>query len=353
MNVVRRAHLWLALAALVACGGDEAAPEQVGPAPEAYESPPATLEEWHLFRDAAAREPGPRTVPYDVISPLFSDYSAKQRFIYLPEGKKIGYDDEERWKFPEGAILIKSFGYGERLLETRLLVVTKDGVVPHTYVWNDAQTVAERKVAGKTIPVEFMHEGVKKTNDYRVPNTNQCHDCHGKPEATLLLGPRTRQLDRSFDYGAGPVNQLDHMAELGLFDRAPAPAAQRERLVDPFGSAPLVERARAYLDSNCAHCHGEGGDASSSGLWLTWLDTGADANPTDWGVCKRPTSAAGATCGHEVDIVPGDPESSIYMCRLESRDSKVQMPPVGTNLVHTEGVELLRAWIEQLPGSCD
>jgi hypothetical protein len=47
-------------------------------------------------------------------------------------------------------------------------------------------------------------------------NTNQCHDCHGKPEQTLLLGPRTRQLDRDFDFGAGPENQLDHMAALGL-----------------------------------------------------------------------------------------------------------------------------------------
>jgi uncharacterized repeat protein (TIGR03806 family) len=347
---------WLLAALLAACGGDESARDvgPVGPAPEAYDTPPDTLDAWHLFRDAAAREPGPQTVPYDVIAPLFSDYAAKQRFIYLPEGKRIGYDAAQRWKFPEGAILIKSFGYGERLVETRLLVVTKDGVVPHTYVWNEAQTVATRKVAGAKVDVEFVDAaGKERTNEFHVPNTNQCHDCHGKPEKTLLLGPRTRQLDRDFDYGEGPENQLDHMAALGMFDKQPEPRDQRERLVDPFGSAPVADRARAYLDSNCAHCHGEGGDASQSGMWLTWPDTAEGQNPTRYGVCKRPTSAAGATCGREVDIVPGDPDASIYLCRLESREPKVQMPPVGTNLVHAEGVELLRAWIAQMPGSCE
>jgi uncharacterized repeat protein (TIGR03806 family) len=347
-------YAWLLLV-LAACGADEASePAQVGPSPEAYTKPPETLEAWHLFSDTAAHEPGPRTVPYDVIAPLFSDYADKERFIYLPEGKRIGYDDHERWQFPEGAILIKSFGYGARRIETRLLVVTQGKIVPHTYVWNEAQTEAVRKVAGARVDVEFEGPGGKPmSNEFRVPNTNQCHDCHGKPEATLLLGPRTRQLDRDFDYGAGPENQLDHMVKLGMFDRAPASSAERERLVDPFGPAPLVDRARAYLDSNCAHCHGEGGDASESGMWLTWPDTADGQNPTRWGVCKRPTSAAGATCGREVDIVPGDPDASIYLCRLESRDSKVQMPPVGTNLVHGEGVELLRAWIAQMQGSCD
>jgi uncharacterized repeat protein (TIGR03806 family) len=374
-----RALLLLSCTSLAGCGGaeeqrapaldagagagEDASSAALGPGPDAYETPPDTLAAWQLFEDPAAQTPGPRTVPYDVIAPLFSDYTLKRRFLYLPEGATIGYDPLERWQLPEGAILIKTFSYphdarhperGERLLETRLLVVTGGKIVPHTYVWNEAQTEAERKIAGKTLPAAWIDEqGAQRSNAYGVPNTNQCHDCHGKPEQTLLLGPRTRQLDRDFDYGAGPENQLDHMAALGLFDRALEPHDQRERLVDPFGDAPLVERARAYLDSNCAHCHGEGGDASASGMWLTWPDTAAGQDPTRWGVCKQPTSAAGATCGHSLDIVPGEPDASIYMCRLESREAKVQMPPVGTKLIHDEGVALLRAWIALLPGTCD
>lgn len=361
----RGLFVWMGL--FVACGSDGgsgAAPAEDagalgdGPPASAYVEAPDTLDEWRLFADAAKQVPGPRTVPYDVISPLFSDYTVKRRFIYLPEGAQIGYDDRERWVFPEGAVLIKTFSYpndmrdpakGERLLETRLLVVTKDAVVPHTYVWNEEQTRAERKVAGKKIDVRWIHtDGAERTNDYAVPNTNQCHDCHGKPEATQLLGPRTRQLDRTFDYGDGPVNQLEHMHALGMFDKAPAPRDERERLVDPFGDAPLHERARSYLDANCAHCHTPGADAGASGMWLGWRDTAEDQEPAQWGVCKRPTSAAGATCGRGSDIVPGEPDQSIYMCRLESVEPKVQMPPVGRNMVHDEGVALVRAWIESL-----
>jgi uncharacterized repeat protein (TIGR03806 family) len=344
-----------------AAGPDAALP--VGPPASAYQDAPDTLDAWHLFANAAKQLPGPRTIPYDVIAPLFSDYAEKKRFLYVPEGAVIGYDARERWQLPEGSILIKTFSYyadvrhpekGERLLETRLLVFTGGRVVPHTYVWNDAQTQAERKVAGKRLNASWVTaDGQTRENGYDVPNTNQCHDCHGKPEVADTLGLVTRQLDRTLDFGDGPENQIDHLAALGLFDVAPEPHAQRERLVDPFGKASLSERARSYLDANCAHCHGQGGDTSTSSMWLGWFDTAPDQDPTRWGVCKRPTSAAGATCEREVDIVPGQPDQSIYMCRLESDEPKVQMPPLGRNLMHAEGVQLLRAWISLLEGSCE
>ena len=60
----------------------------VTPAPEG--EPYGALEEWHLFKDAARQIPSSGVVPYDVNSPLFADYAAKRRFIYVPEGKKIG-----------------------------------------------------------------------------------------------------------------------------------------------------------------------------------------------------------------------------------------------------------------------
>jgi hypothetical protein len=63
-----------------------------------------------------------------------------------------------------------------------------------------------------------------------------------------------------------------------------------------------------------------------------------------------PTSAGGATCGLTYDVVPGDPDASIMVCRLASEESEVRMPPLATKLVHVEGVELVRAWIEELEG---
>jgi uncharacterized repeat protein (TIGR03806 family) len=342
--------------------GDGDAGDVLAPPETAYLNPPDDLAAWNLFVDPVAQTPGPRTLPYDVIAPLFSDYTAKRRFVYLPENASIGYDATGYWQLPEGSVLIKTFSYprdartpelGERLLETRLLVFTGAEVVAHTYVWNEAQTEAKRKIAGTHIASTWIDaEGATRSNDYTVPNTNKCFDCHGKRGETHTLGLTTRQLDRDFAYADGEENQLDHLLRLGWLNRAPEPHAQRERLVDPFGEAALSLRARSYLDTNCSQCHKQGGDASASGMWLDWHSTMPGQDPATWGVCKRPTSAGGATCGHEVDIVPGHPERSIYMCRIESTESEVQMPPVGRNLVHSEGVALLRAWITSLEGAC-
>ena len=46
-----------------------------------------------------------------IVSPLFSDYSVKYRFLYLPPGKRITWHDTDRWEFPVGAVLIKTFSY--------------------------------------------------------------------------------------------------------------------------------------------------------------------------------------------------------------------------------------------------
>jgi uncharacterized repeat protein (TIGR03806 family) len=374
---IRRSLTSLAIAclALGACGSDDGRDvdasemdagdqDTLGPPASAYLTPPENLADWNLFADEASQTPAPRTVPYEVIAPLFSDYAAKHRFIYVPEGKAIAYSEQDMWSLPEGSVLVKTFAYphdmrdpaaGERLLETRLLVFTAQGVVPHTYVWNAEQTEAIRKIAGTNIDASWIDaNGVAAQNMYTVPNTNQCFDCHGKREVANALGIRTRQLDRDHPYDGTQQNQIDHLTALGFLDRAPEPAEQRERLVDPSSDAqPLDLRARSYLDANCSQCHkAEAGNATSSGMYLDWPHTGPDQDPVIWGVCKRPSSAGGATCGRSVDIVPGDPDGSIYMCRMESTESKVQMPPLGRNMVHQEGVALLRNWIASLEGSC-
>ena len=348
------------------CSSSDSAPPQtvegVNPAPEG--EPWKTLDEWQLFTDAAEQEPEERVIPYDVNSPLYADYASKYRFLYVPDGKKIGYADTAVWELPVGSILVKTFSYfadvrdpssDERLLETRLLIHQTDGWKPHTYLWNESQTEATLKTGGTDLDVTFIDEsGTERTNSYSVPSENDCRSCHGKLGQTDTLGGRTRQLDRDHDYGDGPVNQIDHLAELGLLDDAPAPGEDRQRLEDPFGDAPVWDRARSYLDSNCAHCHQTGNaQAAQSGLFLDYDSTDpALGDPAGIGVCKQPASAGGATCGYSFDIVPGKPDESIYICRMESTNPKYKMPTVGRNLVHTEGVALMRDWIASMPGDC-
>ncbi len=330
------------------------------PAPEG--SPYATLDEWHLFADARAQTPAEGVIPYDVIAPLFSDYTAKQRFLWLPKGAKIGWRDADLWNIPVGAILIKTFAYpidardpakGQRLLETRLLVhESASGWVGHTYEWDAEQSKATRKVAGDTIDMTWIDaQGKEQQNAYDVPNTNVCQECHGKTGKTSSLGGRTRQWNRDHDYGKGPENQIDHLAALGLLDVAPPPVAQRQTLIDPFGTGDAGERGRAYLDANCSHCHGVIGLAKGTALRLDYDHTDlVKSDPTDYGVCKTPASSgADGTCGLMFDVVPGHSEQSILVCRTNSLAPKVTMPPVGHKRIHDEGVAVLKQWIDAMP----
>lgn len=352
--------LGLALAgALLGCDDGAGAATGVNPAPAG--KPWKTLDEWRLFADAAHQIPAEGVVPFEVTSPLFSDYTAKHRFLWIPEGEHIGYKDDGVWDLPVGAILVKTFAYpiderdpakGERILETRLLVHEPSGWVPHTYVWDEAQTTAERKVAGTYLETSWIDAtGATRAHRYVVPTTNECQECHGKMPASLPLGLKTAQLDRPTR--AGDDNQIDHLASLGWFATAPPPADARTRFAAPDSDADLALRARSYLDANCAHCHSPTGDASNKALYLDFASTGPSDSPTNWGVCKVPTSAGGATCGYTYDVVPGDAAHSIMICRMESTRGADQMPPIGRGLVHAEGVALVRAWIDAMePTTC-
>lgn len=336
------------------------APKPVVVTPAEFGEPFDKLSEWHLF--AGDLKPAEGVVPYEVIAPLFSDYTTKFRFLWVPEGKKIGFDPEGAWDFPVGSIAIKTFAYRAdlrdpkskiTLLETRLLWHEPEGWTGHTYVWNADQTDAVREVAGVTLPSSFIDEkGATIENAYGVPNTNECKDCHASNDAVETLGIRTRQLDRDNDYGSGAENQIDHLASLGLFSATPTPKGDRVRMVDPFGDADLSLRARSYLDANCGSCHAKGGGATESALRLSFVESDPAENPeANWGVCKAPTSASGATCGNTYDVVPGDPDQSIMVCRLLSTDIEKRMPPVARRLTHEQGVALIREWIAAMPAT--
>ena len=112
--------------------------------------------------------------------------------------------------------------------------------------------------------------------------------------------------------------------------------------------APVADRARAYLDINCGHCHSAVGPADTSGLWL---DAATD-EPRRLGLCKPPVAAGQGTGDHMFDIVPGRPEDSILIYRMASLDPGAMMPELGRGTVHEEGVALVRDWITAWLGGC-
>lgn len=371
-----RPLLAAALCALIACGGDDDAPGEpdaaaggdvcdIADGTGVSFDPEATLcdnlSSYRFFTDLPGQVPNDGVVAYDLSSPLFSDYAAKYRFVYVPDGMSMAWHDTESFAMPEGAVLIKTFSQladlrdpsaGEQLLETRLLFHAADGWDVITYVWNDEQTDAVKKIAGDTIATSWIHtDGSERTNDYSVPNTNQCKNCHEELDDVVgPIGPKARHLNRDNDYGDGPENQLQHLIDVGYLTGAPADSADwpAAAVWDDEATGTVDERARAWLDINCAHCHNPRGAARTSGLDLLV----SQDNPFDYGVCKPPVAAGAGSGGFQYNIVPGEPDESIMVFRLESTEPDILMPELGRKLVHEEAVALIRAWIAAMPGDC-
>ena len=73
---------------------------------------PNKLSDFNFFTDASAQDPNDNVVPYELISTLFSDYSYKQRWIYVPANQKAThYNEGSVFDFPIGTALIKTFYY--------------------------------------------------------------------------------------------------------------------------------------------------------------------------------------------------------------------------------------------------
>lgn len=299
--------------------------------------------------------PARNVMEYEVNTPLFSDYSFKQRLIRLPDGKPAVYEDNDVLQFPEGTIIAKTFFYpfdmrnsakGRRLVETRILIRESEGWVGLPYVWNEEQTDAVLSITGASVDVTWVHtDGTQRANSHLVPNLNDCKRCHFN-ERMAPIGTTARNLNRAFHDEHGERNQLEHWVQSGILVNAPnSDMVPKLAVWDDPQSGPLNDRARAWLEVNCAHCHNPKGPARNSGLHLSIHVT----DPYQLGVFKTPVAAGKGTGGRPYGIVPGKPEDSILLYRLETTHVGSMMPEFGRSLVHEESVALIRDWIAAMP----
>jgi uncharacterized repeat protein (TIGR03806 family) len=265
----------------------------------------------------------------------------------MPAGTAATYTDRGVLEFPIGTTIVKNFAYPAdfrsadadvRLIETRLLVRRATGWVPLSYVWNSAQTEAVLNRAGVRVPVAFIDaKGAAQRLDYAVPNVNQCKQCHQQGDVATPIGPTAANLNDG--------TQLQRWAAAGRLFGLPAAPPRLARWDD--AAAPLPDRARAYLDVNCGHCHSPAGFASNSGLYLQH----DEPDPAHQGIGKRPVAAGRGSGGMMFAIAPGNPDASILVHRMESNEPGVMMPQFGRTVVHDEGVALVRAYVQSLrPG---
>jgi uncharacterized repeat protein (TIGR03806 family) len=318
------------------------------------ETPPKQLSEFGFFVDLPRQLPADGVVPFRLATPLFSDGAEKLRFVHLPDGKPAKYDGSEAFDFPIGTALIKTFAFPAdyrkpadklRLIETRMLIRHADGWHAWAYLWDDAQADATLKIAGAKVEISTIAaDGSPLSFEYSVPNKNQCKACHAFNGSITPLGPKARNLNADYPYASGVENQIAHWVAAGILSGAPdlseVPAAADWR----DASATPQRRARAWLDVNCAHCHRAEGAASNSGLFLTAGET----DPVKYGVMKRPAAAGKGSGDREFDIVPGEPDRSIMVYRVQSTEPGIMMPELGRHIADPDAVTLLSEWISSL-----
>ena len=323
-------------------------------------APPAEkLSDYHFFTgDLQKLLPNERVFPYSLNSSLFTDYAWKKRFIFLPPGTSVAYQDSQVLQLPVGSCIIKTFYYpfdfrdeskGYRIVETRLLVHRPDGWEALEYVWNEEQTDAFLDDVGDIKEVKWTHyDGSARKVDYLIPNKNQCKSCHWIGDHITPIGPKVSNLNGDVQTEKGAVNQLSLWADQKILSGFPG-VEKCPKWPDYMDtSASLDQRARAYLEINCGHCHNPKGPAYTSGLWLHFNHN----DNQHLGVCKLPVAAGKATGGNLYDIVPGHPEQSILAYRMKDNRPEIRMPEVGRSVEHAEGLQIVNDWIKQMKGAC-
>ena len=192
------------------------------------------------------------------------------------------------------------------------------------------------------IPTRFVNSAGKiKDVRYRAPNQNQCKECHQLKKVMTPIGPKARNMNKLVEYDAGEMNQLVYWAALGWINENLG-STSISNYADV--NAVLNERARAYLDINCGHCHIPGGSADTTGLYLNFTEQDKE----QIGIYKKPVAAGRASGNLKYSIVPGHPEDSILLYRMKSLDPGIMMPESGRALSDETGIKLITDWIDKL-----
>ncbi|OUR91214.1 hypothetical protein A9Q87_11070 [Flavobacteriales bacterium 34_180_T64] len=319
------------------------------------EVPYQTLSEYNFFEGALNNlTPVFSVIPYDLNSPLFSDYAHKKRFVWLPSNEKANYvSDYTPLDFPVGAVLIKNFYYDNvqpsnetKILETRLMFRTEDGWDFAKYVWNEDQTEATFTDDGSFVAFDWIENGVLKSVNYRIPSRNECFTCHNKFGTPVPIGPKPQNLNKNYNYALGDMNQLSKWIELGfLEDNLPSNIITTVKWDDE--AQPLDLRVRSYIDINCAHCHSEQSYCEYRPMRFAYNE---NDDLTNMGVCVSPDTQIES---YTKIIVPNDIDKSILHFRISSTAEQFRMPLLGRTLQHQEGVRLIEEWINSLTTNCE
>jgi uncharacterized repeat protein (TIGR03806 family) len=313
---------------------------------------PSLLSQTGVFSDTPKRVASPGLIPYDLNVAFWSDGAEKSRWIAVPAGQ-ILFSPAGEWRFPAGTVFVKDFDLpdaanpaAKRRLETRILVCdSRGGVYGVVYKWRPDGSDADLLGASATENIQFKSAaGEVHQQTWYYPSRQDCLTCH-TAKAGGVLGVKTRQLNRSFTYPSGVAdNELRTWNHLGLF--APAFKAEQLRTFAALAAADdstrsIADRARSYLDANCAQCHRPGGTVAN-------FDARYDTPPAQQALIDGPVLIDQGIDRPRV-ISPHDIWRSIAYMRIDTVGD-IRMPPLARETIDQKGVQLLGEWIDSMRG---
>lgn len=305
---------------------------------------PQRLSETGLFATGAASQVRADLLSFSPQYPLWSDGATKRRWLYLPPGATVDGSNPDAWEFPIGAKLWKEFSYGRRV-ETRFIERQSNGAWRYaSYLWNEAGDEATLAPAEGVAswPARSAPQG-----RYAAPSREDCRACH-EGGATPVLGFSALQLSPDRDPNAPHAEapsetdvDLQKLLERGLIRNLPR--SYRERAPRVQAQTPTARAALGYLHGNCAHCHNRVGSLAPLELNLAQATATSASND----VLR---SLVGARSEFRLEpvtlrVAPGDPNASVLLLRMRSRDPLVQMPPLGAQVADSAALTLIERWI--------
>ena len=328
---------------------------------------PLLLSATGVFSNTPNMVPAAGLIPYVPNTPLWSDGALKMRYMAVPNnggvmttGEQIAFAPTGTWTFPAGTVFVKTFSLNTdannpavlHRLETRLLVRDINGqVYGVTYKWRADNSDADLLTNSLTENIVITNGANTTQQSWYYPSPSDCLTCHAGVNNDYVLGVNSRQLNGNQTYPATGVtdNQLRTLNRLGLLNPAIDEGAisNYEKLSALTNLAVSAqERSRSYLDANCAQCHQPGGTGIT-------FDARYDTALTNQNLINFPASVS-LGYDHARIIAPSDVWRSVIWDRMNIVDGtnavKFQMPPLARNVIDTNAVAVLAAWINSLGG---
>jgi len=305
---------------------------------------PVLLSETGLFASTRELLPAAGVRPYEINAPAWHDGAEAARLLALPAGQLA--EPNGAWltfTLPDGTALAQTLTLPEgdgrpvRRLETRVLLKQANDWSAYTYLWSEAQDDA------RLAPKDGTRLQIAG-REWLVPSRADCLVCHSRA-ANFALSLTPAQLHREVVIDGTSLNQLAALIDQG-FLKAETPKSAAPRLVSPYAKdAPLEQRARAYFATNCAHCHIPNGGGN------TLMDLSPWVSAEHQHLVDEVPQHGGYGIPGALLIASGDASRSVLPVRVASRGVPGQMPPLGTLVPDSEGIQLLFEWVQSLKSS--